>query len=609
MYELEKTTLTQLKTFMSQGRFNHAVKLAEAQLKRNKRSVFLMNVIGISSTQLGDYEKAERILQKALKLNKNNSSTYCNLGNLYLFKKDFERAIFCYEKAVEMDVNNPNALNNLGTAYKNVGSYEKALAFYDMATANNSSFFDAWFNKGVLHRELHRLEEAVSAYGEALSINPKSVNALNNLGAVYLMLGENEIAIENFELALRCDLGSVLSFHNLCDAYERSNQLIKLKNLIDDESHGRFFILADTRYYRALLSYREGDFHQCLSLCQNIVANELSNSRLTGYWSLKARALDALQHYGEAFLCFNEMNEAFARSRAFSSEKKIEYQRSLNDKIFQLKRAPARIVSNRKYKGPSPVFLVAFPRSGTTMLDSILRSHPSIEVLEEMPMLERVIGSLGTANTVEKIESMDSKDVDLLRQVYWHELEKHCPDGRSRLVVDKLPLNLTEMPLIHRLFPNARVILALRHPYDCVLSCFMQNFQLNDAMSNFLDLETTAKVYNLAMTTFKLASERYPFLVHRVRYEQVISDFDREIRGVLGFLNVAWDQKVQEFQNTAKQRRDMKTPSYSQVIRPLYKTSSYRYKNYAEHISIIKKDLDQWVSEYAYEDANIEEGL
>ena len=139
---------------------------------------------------------------------------------------------------------------------------------------------------------------------------------------------------------------------------------------------------------------------------------------------------------------------------------------------------------------PSPVFLVGFPRSGTTLLDTLLMGHPGVTVLEEKPLLRKVEEALGG---IARLPTLGAAEIERLRTIYFEEAAHHVELDPAKLLVDKSPLNLNKVPIIHRLFPDARFILALRHPCDVVLSCFITDFRLTDAMASYLSLENTAR--------------------------------------------------------------------------------------------------------------------
>ena len=163
-----------------------------------------------------------------------------------------------------------------------------------------------------------------------------------------------------------------------------------------------------------------------------------------------------------------------------------------------------------------------------------------------------------------------------------------------------MPLNIVHVGEILRFFPNAKFILALRHPYDCVLSCFMQNFMLNHAMANFLDLNDSSKLYDLTMSLWKKYNKVFKLDHHIIKYEDVISNFEKTIRDLLSFLDVPWSEDVKKFYKTAEKRGMINTPSYNQVSQPIYSNSMYRWKNYEKQFLKSKHSLDSWVKEFNY---------
>ena len=154
--------------------------------------------------------------------------------------------------------------------------------------------------------------------------------------------------------------------------------------------------------------------------------------------------------------------------------------------------------------------------------------------------------------------------------------------------------------MINRAFPEARFILALRHPLDCILSCWMQDFKLNAAMANMVDLDRIVDFYCVAMKVFNLSQKRYGINVHRIRYEDLIEDFEAETTSILNFLGLEWEADLVNYQATALARRKINTPSRSQVIKLIYKTASYRWKHYEKHLEKFKSQLAPWFEEYGY---------
>ena len=167
-------------------------------------------------------------------------------------------------------------------------------------------------------------------------------------------------------------------------------------------------------------------------------------------------------------------------------------------------------------------------------------------------------------------------------------------------MIDKLPLDTALLGLIHFLFPGARIIFALRDPRDVVLSCFQQNFGMNAAMYQFLDLNSAAAYYDQVMRLGLLWREKLPLKVHVVRYESIVSDFEREVSALLTFLDLPWSDDLRNFHETAR-KRTIRTPSARQVIQPLYASSSGKWRNYETELAPVRAVLDPWARRFGYE--------
>ena len=247
-----------------------------------------------------------------------------------------------------------------------------------------------------------------------------------------------------------------------------------------------------------------------------------------------------------------------------------------------------------------PVFLVGFPRSGTTLLTQVLDNHPRLQALEEKPAVDALVGAAARlADIASALESEDT--LERLRSVYFAVVERSVKRAPGTWLVDKYPLNILRLPLIHRVFPDAKVLLALRHPCDVCLSCYMQSFKLNSAMASFLSLEQTARLYALAMRRWQWCAANLAMDVHVVRYESLVNDFEDQVQAMLGFLGLPWDDKVLEHVEGAKRRGRINTPSYHQVAQPIYRHAVYRWRHYAGHLQSILPTLRPFIQDFGYD--------
>ena len=187
------------------------------------------------------------------------------------------------------------------------------------------------------------------------------------------------------------------------------------------------------------------------------------------------------------------------------------------------------------------------------------------------------------------------------QEIYWTEFNKHIDKSLNESVcIDKLPLNLLKAPLINQLYPDAKFILVLRHPMDTILSCWMQKFKLNAPMANMVDLDRVVEFYCVAMEIFKICRTNYNLNVHEIRYEDLINNFQKESEAVVQFLDLQWEPEMGNYQDTALNRGRIYTPSYSQVVEPIYNDAQYRWLNYSKYLEQYVDQVKPWISEFRY---------
>lgn len=351
---------------------------------------------------------------------------------------------------------------------------------------------------------------------------------------------------------------------------------------------------AELNYARAFIAKGEGRNDEALSLAE---ASELQNDKARRH-ALVASLADRLGQSDKAF-------EA-ATAASLETPDRDRWLRRAAAHRANLERIAAAITPEwaatwaepPPLKRPAPVFLVAFPRSGTTLLDTFLMGHPDVTVLEEQPMLESASREF---RDLTELDSADADHIERAREVYFAELDRHMPQGAAgRMVIDKLPLAMTGAVLIHRLFPDARFIFARRHPADSVLSNYLQAFQLNDAMANFLDLGDAAAFYDIAMSLWYRARETLNLDVREIAYEDLVADQEATLKPLVEWLGLSWDDSLLDHQRTAADRGVIVTPSYDQVTQPVHRRAAGRWRRYASHLKPILPTLDPWARRLGY---------
>jgi tetratricopeptide (TPR) repeat protein len=343
----------------------------------------------------------------------------------------------------------------------------------------------------------------------------------------------------------------------------------------------------------ARLCLEDQKYERLVELLRLLSIDRLDERLRPKAYSIKARACEAQKKYEEAVKWFEHQNDAGrgpalgTRSRFFDYIKKLE----------QIDVCLLAADSNKNYFS-----MVGFPRSGTTLLENALAAHPQIETFEEIPSDTVMFKAMTSVASQIHLAAFEKKrGYEAARECYYSEIRRRSKKKCASVFVDKLPLRSAYIAVLEKVFPERKYIFSVRHPYDVVLSCFQQRFKLNQAMEHFRRFEDACMLYNNVMQrwfeVFPTSSER----VHYVKYDDLVVDFDEEIRKVLAFVGVDWDDSVRNFAATAE-RRKVATPSYSKVRAGLNLGIQTRWRDYG---FLFEKPaaapLKSWVKRLGYE--------
>ncbi|MDF1724268.1 MAG: sulfotransferase [Alcanivorax sp.] len=338
-------------------------------------------------------------------------------------------------------------------------------------------------------------------------------------------------------------------------------------------------------------------------------------------WKVVGKALDTEGSYEAAFTAFKKANDILAKGQNIAENplrRRIEVYRALYNKewVAEWNEYPA---------DEEPVFLVGFPRSGTTLLEQVLDAHKDIQTLEEPPTMAGVMrelapwlnamalkdGAMSASQNWKQqwlagfryMSRLSESQINLLRNTYFQVVDERLQRvGRKRLI-DKMPLNSVEIGLILRLFPNAKFIVAVRHPCDSVLSGYMQPFQINESMANFVNLEAGATLYKNVMHLLWQYEEVFGLggRIHTIRYEDIVADLEGEASKLLAFLGLKWDESVLSFDQHARQRKTLATPSYHGVTQQIYRSSVERWRHYSQWLEPVLPHFREAAERYGYD--------
>jgi len=408
---------------------------------------------------------------------------------------------------------------------------------------------------------------------------------------------------ENYlQKSLELNPNFILAYHELFSLYDRSNQLEKYKDLLNKLKK----LLNDKRivnFYFAFYEYRKKNYKATIELLKDLDLEEKYFHQIITKHGILAKSYDKIKKFDEAYYHYQTNNDLVNKYYGKDIKEKnfIKYVNNRIDffKNFNLKNWS---VPKERSEFHDPIFLIGFPRSGTTLLDTILRTNKLVEVIEEKPILKNFLINLEkkTNNDLGQLGNLDQEYIQRMQNFYFDERKKYQQNKNSKIVIDKMPLNIIHIGEILRFFPNAKFVFALRNPYDCVLSCFMQQFQLNPAMKNFLSINSSAILYNLVMQLWTIYRKVFSINCHFVKYEETVLNFEKTTKDIYKFLDIIWSDETKNFYKTGKDRVDISTPSYDQVTSPLYSKSINRWKNYEKEFEGVKNLLDRWANEFNY---------
>ena len=579
---------------MDQQRDEEALAVASIDRAKADTSLRVARYRGFLSQNLERFPEAVEAYEIVLAQHKDDFECWNNLGNARSALEDYQGAVEALRTAVALDPTAAPARLNLVSALQALALADEAEAELIKACEDFPEDSRPPHQLYIHYKTVLRQPEAVAAIEEAARRDPNSAEIQLKLGIEYGVERRTEDAERAYRRTIELDPTEVDAYLGLAIQLEHTNREDEFAPLIalarqNSISEGPL------AYIEALELRREKRFEEALAKLDE-VPDGIEPIRVA---HARATVLDRLSRTDEAFAAFTEANTLAQDNptdplgRAASLRERLSSEIEFLNPNWVASWKDVAIEDSR----PDPVFLVGFPRSGTTLLDTILMGHPETVVMEEEPPLNRVEEKLGGISC---LPEMSSAAIAEARDMYFAEVEMIQPLPPGKTLVDKSPLFLYRLPLIRRLFPNARVILALRHPCDVVLSCFMSNFRLNSAMANFLRLEDAASLYDLSFSHWSKAHELFPHGIHPVRYENLVEDVEREVRPLIDWLGLEWSAELLDHTTTARSRGLITTASYSQVVEPIYKRASGRWLRYRKHLEPVSGTLEHWINQFGY---------
>lgn len=520
---------------------------------------------------------------------------------------EYEAAIASYRAALAIRPDFEKIHNSLGIAYLRMERVDEALAAFRDALNSNPGFAPAWYNAGIAFESSGEWRHAADCYERAAQLEPGYAEALSSLATVLLELGEYHRIADVCEQALAAKPEYLPAWRNLMNFLERANRHEELGAVLQRAQS----VLGEhplVELFRGITADIAGDAGQARSILESFrfdtadpVGQHDERRRLARLARICDRLDDPRAAAGYAHDA-NRLSRIMSARAGVRKETYLDYIARRRD-CFTAEFVTRWTQSPASPAAAAPVFIIGFPRSGTTLLDSILRGHPDVAVAEESDAVSRMVDRMATmaADPLSHLPVLSRSELQQLRQLYLDCLSTRLPGAApGARLVDRFALNIIYTGEICRMFPDARFILVLRHPADCVLSCFLQAFTESPANANFHDLEDAASLYDRVFSLWRQYEDVLKPARLEIRYEDVVADLETAVRPVLDFIGVPWHPDLLDYQRSARERPFIRTASYNQVIRPLYTDAVGRWRRYRDVLAPVMPVLEPWIEYFGY---------
>jgi tetratricopeptide (TPR) repeat protein len=513
-----------------------------------------------------------------------------------------ERALSLLERARTLSPADAHILNGLGIAYKRLGRAREALAALDAAVAVAPQLANAHFNRGTVLEAQQNFDGARNAYGRALALEPANDEALARLSYLAAMQGEYQSALDLGERAIKRHLNATpaalkLAQFALLRGDYAAAYTMAARALAPEKGNG----LADVLLAQAELGL--GELDTAKTRIQQVLAGATDPRRRAHALWVAAGIDDHIGDTSRAFAEYAASKEETRKLHApqFTGPGVIPYREHVERAIAHFTNVPVE-KQPVAAAGGNPVFLMGFPRSGTTLLQQVLAAHPGLATAEEMNPFPAAANDFFLApHGWTRLAALDYAALAPYRETFWRIVRRAVPALEDRIYLDKNPLRMAFLPIVSRVFPGAKVVFSIRDPRDVVLSCLKQQFAMSLPMYELCTLEGCARLYDTVMRLYAVCRDKLPLDVLEVRHEDLVRDFAAVTRRISTFVGVEWTPAMRDVAVTTRTQL-VTTPSAPQVARGLYE-SGEGWRRYREHLAPVMNMVAPWAARFGYPDA------
>jgi len=576
-----------------EGNLQQAEYISKNILRVQSNNIAAINLLGIINYQLKNYDSAIEYMEKLINLSPNNAQAYYVLGHSMQEKEQLDEAILYYQKALQLNPNLADAYYNLGSVFQDKERYDEAVSCYQRAMQINPTDIDACYNLGRVLQEKEQLDEAILYYQKALQLNPNLADAYNNIGIILQEKEQLNEALSCFQKALQLNPNSFEVYNNIGNVY------IVQGRLNEGISCFKKALRLKPNYTEALLnlvrnqnlSYDESK--ELFKLTEELIKQDMSKN-------------DSIHiYFAMGKLCFNlkMFTESFEYYRLGNMLKREQVRFNIDSLVDILSRTKetfsADFIECRKSWGSNsemPIFIFGMPRSGTTLVEQIIASHPNVYGGGELQFFNRMDQKLASIFKVnerypECLNFLDDQTAYDVAELYIKEIRKLAgPSKDYTRITDKNPYNFLHLGLISLLFPKTSFIHCQRHPLDTCISIYFQNFSTGNHFA--YDLSELGQYYREYLKLMNHWRKVLPVNIFELKYEDIVQQQEEVSRKLIEFCGLEWDSACLDFH---KKDRPVFTASNWQVRQPIYTTSCGRWQNYEQFLDPLKELLADFI--------------
>lgn len=559
------------------GNYEEAVDLLQRAANIQPRAIAARYALGMGLKELGRFKEAEQALREALSLRANAPEALLELGNVLFMQDKPSEAEDCFKRVLQATPNSAAAFHGLGIIYQKRNQIDEAARFFNKALKIAPDLAETRNNLAYALRRTGRLDESISHLERVIAENPGFLQAHDNLGLALKDAGKLVEASIAFDNALKIDPEDLIAILGKAEVLERRGEYGAAYALLAPFLHKGEF------NPNIAIVYTNISYHIELSRDAIAYANKVIDDDRTEVFVMETlhfalgKLHDRLGEYQLAFSHYERANDLTpdrydAGREAALTDALIE----IYSEAFMAAAPRSEISSNR------PIFIVGMPRSGTSLTEQILASHPDIYGAGELTNIQDLINLLPAlvGPNPPFPYNLEKVTADILSKLSRRYLDSLAElDAAAVRVTDKTPQNFRYLGLIALLFPNSRVIHCVRDPRDTCLSIYFQQFYEFHTYAN--NLENVTHYYNEYKRLMQCYEKVLNIPMLRVAYEDLVANQEAISRTMVEFAGMPWDERCLAFHETD---RYVATSSYDQTRRPIYSDSVGRWKNYAAQV-------------------------